>query len=50
MSARGDDLKADLNDTLISTVTKHEYEEAGYIGLQMQGYAARWWNIRLRED
>lgn len=44
------DIKASLNDTLISTVTQHEYTQPGHIGLQMQGFAARWRNIRIRED
>lgn len=43
-------IKAYLNDTLISTVTQHEYTQPGYIGLQMQGFSARWRNIRIRED
>ncbi len=42
-------VKAYLNDTLISTVTQHEYTQPGYIGLQMQGFAARWRNIRIRD-
>jgi mono/diheme cytochrome c family protein len=44
------DIKAYLNDTLISTVTQHEFTQPGHIGLQMQGFAARWRNIRIRED
>lgn len=43
-------LKAYLNDTLISTVTQHEFTQPGYIGLQMQGFASRWRNIRIRVD
>ena len=44
------DIKAYLNDTLISTVTQHEYTQPGHIGLQMQGFASRWRNIRIREE
>jgi mono/diheme cytochrome c family protein len=44
------DLQAYLNDTLVATVTQHEYERPGHIGLQMQGYAARWRNIRIKSD
>jgi mono/diheme cytochrome c family protein len=44
------DIKGYVNDTLVSTVTQHEYTRPGYIALQMQGYAARWRNIRIRED
>ena len=44
------DIKAYLNDTLIATVTQHEFTEPGYIGLQVQGYAAQWRNIRSREE
>ena len=43
-------IKAYLNDTLISTVTQHEFTQPGYIGLQMQGFSSRWRNIRIRED
>ncbi len=43
-------IKAYLNDTLISTVTQHEFTQPGYIGLQMQGFASRWRNIRIRVD
>jgi mono/diheme cytochrome c family protein len=48
--SKDQDIKAYLNDTLISTVTQHEYTQPGHVALQMQGYAARWRNIRLRED
>lgn len=44
------DIKAYVNDTLVSTVTQHEYTQPGYIGLQMQGFASRWRNIRIREE
>ncbi len=44
------DIKAYLNDTLITTVTQHEYTQPGHIGLQMQGYPVRWRNIRIREE
>lgn len=43
-------IKAYLNDTLISTVTQHEFTQPGYIGLQMQGFASRWRNVRIRDD
>ena len=43
-------IKAYLNDTLISTVTQHEFTQPGYVGLQMQGFASRWRNIRIRAD
>lgn len=44
------DIKAYVNDTLVSTVTQHEYTQPGHIAVQMQGYAARWRNIRIREE
>ncbi|HEV3060389.1 MAG TPA: family 16 glycoside hydrolase [Vicinamibacterales bacterium] len=50
IQSKDGDLKAFLNDTLISTVTQHEYTQPGHIGIQMQGYPARWRNIRIREE
>jgi hypothetical protein len=44
------DIKAYLNDTLVSTVTRHEYTEPGHIGFQLQGFPVRWRNIRIREE
>ncbi len=43
-------IKAYLNDTLITTVTQHEFTQPGFIGLQMQGFASQWRNIRIRDD
>lgn len=42
-------IKGYVNDTLVTTVTQHEYTQPGYIGLQMQGFASRWRNIRIRD-
>src|SRR5439155_3911319 len=43
--SKGGDVKAYVNDTLISTVTQHEFTKPGHIGLQMQGFPLRWRNI-----
>jgi mono/diheme cytochrome c family protein len=51
IAAKDGDIKGYVNDTLVSTVTQHEFAgQAGHIGVQMQGYASRWRNIRIREE
>ncbi len=39
-----------LNGTLVSTVSHHEYTEAGYIGLQSEGAKIYWRNISIKEE
>jgi hypothetical protein len=38
-----------LNGALISTITEHNYQ-AGHIGMQMEGSATEWRNIRVRAE
>ena len=49
-ASKGGDVKAYLNDMLITTITQHEYTKPGHIGLQIQGFPMRWRNIRIREE
>ncbi len=39
-----------LNGTLVSTVSHHEYTEAGYIGFQSEGAKIYWRNISIKEE
>jgi hypothetical protein len=35
---------------LVTTVTEHEFKEAGHIGFQSERAEPRWRNIRIRAD
>jgi mono/diheme cytochrome c family protein len=48
--SKGSDVKAYVNDVLVSTVTQHEFTTPGHIGLQLQGFPMRFRNLRIRED
>jgi mono/diheme cytochrome c family protein len=51
IQSRDGNLKGYINDTLVVTVTQHEFTTPGHIGIQMQGFAgSKWRNIRIRED
>jgi mono/diheme cytochrome c family protein len=39
-----------LNGTPVSTVSEHEFNEAGYIAFQSEGSDMRWRNIRIRPE
>ena len=39
-----------LNGTLVSTVTEHDFKEAGYIGFQSEGGEIHWRNIRIKAE
>jgi hypothetical protein len=39
-----------LNGVLITTVTEHEFTEAGYIGFQSEGGQIQWRNVRIKPE
>lgn len=43
-------IKSFLNGTLISTVSQHEFKQAGHIGFQSEGAEIYWRNIRIKEE
>jgi hypothetical protein len=40
---------SNVNGTLVSVVTHHEFKEHGYLGFQSEGAKIYWRNIRIRE-
>jgi mono/diheme cytochrome c family protein len=48
--SKGGDVKAYINDTLVTTITQHEFTTPGHIAIQMQGFPMRWRNLRIREE
>lgn len=47
--SKGTQVDTYLNGTLISTVTSHTFP-AGHLGMQLEGAATEWRNIRVRAD
>ena len=43
-------IKSFLHGTLISTVSQHEFKQAGHIGFQSEGAEIYWRNIRIKEE
>jgi mono/diheme cytochrome c family protein len=46
----GGRVTARLNNTLVATVTSHEFTEPGYIGFQAEAGEIHWRNIRIRPE
>ena len=46
--AGGGQVKSYLNNVLVTTVTEHEFKEAGHIGFQSEGAELHWRNIRIK--
>ena len=46
----GGQVKAYLNNTLVATVTSHNFTEPGYIGFQSEAGEIQWRNIRIRPE
>jgi hypothetical protein len=49
IDARGGKVLVRLNGALISTVSQHEYQDAGAIAFQSEGAPIQWRNIRIKE-
>lgn len=50
IAARDGQVKSSLNGTLISTITEHEFTEAGHIAFQSEGAEIHWRNIRIKAE
>jgi 3-keto-disaccharide hydrolase len=50
IAARDGQVKSSLNGTLISTISEHEFTEAGFIGFQSEGAEIHWRNIRIKAE
>ena len=48
--SRNGRVTSSLNGTPVSTVSEHEFSEAGYIAFQSEGSDMRWRNIRIRPE
>jgi hypothetical protein len=43
-------VKSYLNETLVSTVSEHEFTAPGHIGFQSEGSEVHWRNIRVKAE
>lgn len=48
--SRNGQVKCYLNETLISTVTEHEFTAPGHIGFQSEGSEVHWRDIRIKTE
>lgn len=48
--AKKGEVTARLNNTLVATVTSHDFSEPGYIGFQSEAGEIQWRNIRIRPE
>lgn len=46
----GGRVTARLNNTLVTTVTEHDFTEPGYIGFQAEAGEIQWRNVRIRPE
>jgi mono/diheme cytochrome c family protein len=50
IQAKGGQVVARLNETVVATVTSHDFTAPGYIGFQAEAGEIHWRNIRIKPD
>jgi hypothetical protein len=48
--SKGNDVSNYLNGTLLSHVTKHDFPESGWIGIQSESGAIQYRNMRIKPE